>query len=66
MQVTAIYTRETKARGREENVEVQAKLAAGYASARWPDIAPRIYCDNNITAADPGTFRPATARSPTS
>jgi DNA invertase Pin-like site-specific DNA recombinase len=54
----AVYTRETKARGREENVEVQAELATSYAQARWPELPVRVYCDNDITAADPGTFRP--------
>jgi len=63
MQVIAVYTRETKALGREDNVEVQAKLGAAYArrlidAGQWPDIPVRAYCDNDITAADPGTFRP--------
>lgn len=58
----AVYTRETKARGREDNVDVQARLGTAYSQARWPDLPVEVYCDNDITAADDDIFRPDYAR----
>lgn len=54
----AVYTRETKARGREDNVDVQAALGTEYSHRLWPALPVKVYCDNDITAADDDVFRP--------
>ncbi|HEV2928121.1 MAG TPA: recombinase family protein, partial [Propionibacteriaceae bacterium] len=55
----AIYVRISKDReGRKENVATQEKLAREYAARHWPGFLVVVYCDNDLTAADPDTERP--------
>lgn len=62
MGVAAVYCRISKDReGRAEGVAVQEQRGRAYAAERWPDLAARVYIDNDLTAADPDTFRPAYA-----
>lgn len=59
MQVVAIYVRISKDKqGRAENVATQVKNAKRYVAARWPGVPVEVYSDNDLTAADPDTFRP--------
>jgi site-specific DNA recombinase len=59
----AIYTRLSRDRtGRAENVGTQDHHGRAYAERLWPGIPIKTYSDNDLTAADPGTFRPDYAR----
>lgn len=55
----AVYVRISKDKqGRAENVETQEKNARRYVKGHWPGARVEVYCDNDLTAADPDTFRP--------
>ncbi|MGH9247276.1 MAG: recombinase family protein [Acidimicrobiales bacterium] len=55
----AVYVRISKDKqGRAENVETQEKHGRRYAKSDWPGVPVAVYCDNDLTAADPDTFRP--------
>lgn len=57
--VVAIYARISKDRNAlAENVETQIEHATAYAQDRWPGSQVVVYCDNDLSAADPNTFRP--------
>ena len=55
----AVYLRISKDKtGRAENVDTQLEHAVALVDRQWPGVAHRVYCDNDLTAADPGTYRP--------
>jgi DNA invertase Pin-like site-specific DNA recombinase len=57
--VIAVYVRISKDKqGRAENVATQVKHCKRYASNHWPDAPVEVYCDNDLSAADPNVFRP--------
>lgn len=59
----AVYVRISRDRnGRAENVDTQMELATAYAAQLWPGVPVQVYCDNDLSAADPGTYRPEYAR----
>jgi len=59
VQVIAVYVRISKDKaGRAENVATQTKLAKRYAASHWPGMPVEVYCDNDLSAADPNVFRP--------
>lgn len=64
----AIYVRISRDRsGRAENVDTQERHCRAYVdrmkqTGEWPDLPVEVYSDNDLTAADPGTYRPDYAR----
>lgn len=59
MGTIGIYCRLSKdAEGRAENVGTQERLARAYAAERWPQAPVRVFADNDLSAATPGTVRP--------
>ena len=55
----AVYGRISKDKeGRQEKVETQVDKGRRYCVDRWPDVEVREYVDNDLSAADPGVFRP--------
>jgi DNA invertase Pin-like site-specific DNA recombinase len=58
-QVIAVYVRISKDKqGRAENVATRVKHCERYAASHWPGVRVEVYCDNDLSAADPTVFRP--------
>jgi site-specific DNA recombinase len=54
----AIYCRISKdTRGRVEGVKAQEKWGRDYAASAWPDLAVKVFADNDLSAAN-GDHRP--------
>lgn len=59
----ALYVRISRDReGRAEGVDRQVENGTRYCEAHWPGVPIKVYSDNDLTAADPGTYRPEYAR----
>lgn len=54
-----VYTRISDDKsGRAEGVDGQKRYGLDYAAATWPGVPVKVWCDNDLSAADPKTYRP--------